>query len=440
MRSSHSLLLLALSIPLIILAQSATDLKTTVVILGAGLAGITAAKSLALERNITDFLIIEALPEVDGGLKSSSIGGYPTEAGGNWIQGLGTNPIWALAQRYNVVNPYSNSSSMDYFDGNGHDFDGNLEEAFTRYEDEAMTKAEDISDLPQGRGQVDLNLRAGLNLAGWRAKTPYEKTAEYFSFDWEYAEPFIYNFEGFGDENNNFVYDKRGFRTIIQGQADEIPHFEHDHILYNQTVTHIFYGENGVSVLTADGTLIGAEFALCTFSIGVLQNTDADAIANFHMATYLKIFVQFPTQFWNKKEFSVYADLDERGHYSPEFEVKEAFMAVLRTMYGQYIPDPIEVVFHRWTLDPLFRGTFMNWGAGATVQQQNAIRAPVPDPDMPSPKGQRVFFAGEGTSRKYFGYLQGAYFEGRLASGLIADSVLNGCLTSEMTALPKILF
>ena len=501
---SAPLFLLPAFIPLLVSAQNRTDLKTKVVILGAGLTGVTAAKALALERNITDFLIIEALPEVGGRLKQSSIGGYPIEVGGNWIQGLGTNPIWALAQKYNVTNRYSNWSSIDYFDENGHD-EGKLEEAFAKFEDDIFPKAEKISDLRQERGQIDLNFRAGLNLAGWTAQTPYEKTVEYFSFDWEYAEPpvqssfiqninsFTYNFEGFGNESNNFVYDKRGFRTVIQGQADEIPNFN-DHILYNQTVTHVFYGSNGVNVLTADGTLIEAEFALCTFSIGVLQHNDVvfepelpewkkDAIANFHMATYLKIFVQFPHQFWNKTEvsysyyfqpaisvndtqFSLYADPDERGYYAvwqslsaegffpgsnilmvtltsdqayqaelqPESEVKDALMGVLKTMYGPNIPDPIAIKFHRWTLDPLFRGTFMNWGAGATIEQQNAIRAPIPDPDLPSPSGQRVFFAGEGTSRKYFGYLQGAYFEGRLASGLIADCVLNGCLTTETSA------
>jgi polyamine oxidase len=131
------------------------------------------------------------------------------------------------------------------------------------------------------------------------------------------------------------------------------------------------------------------------------------------------------------------SDQAYQAELQTEEEITAAFMSVLRTMYGPQIPDPIEVVLHRWTLDPLFRGTFTNWGAGATVQQQNAIRAPIPDPDSPTPQGQRLFFAGEGTSRKYFGYLQGAYFEGRLASGAIADCVLNGCLTSERSAYAK---
>lgn len=62
--------------------------KTKVLILGAGLTGVTAAKALALERNITDYLIVEALPAVGGRLKNTSIGGYPIEVGANWIQGL----------------------------------------------------------------------------------------------------------------------------------------------------------------------------------------------------------------------------------------------------------------------------------------------------------------------------------------------------------------
>lgn len=53
--------------------------KTKVVILGAGLTGVTTAKTLAVERNITDFLIVEALPEVGGRLKAASIGGYPSK-------------------------------------------------------------------------------------------------------------------------------------------------------------------------------------------------------------------------------------------------------------------------------------------------------------------------------------------------------------------------
>ena len=44
-----------------------------VIIIGAGISGISAARELALEHNITDFLILEARPEVGGRAYSESL-------------------------------------------------------------------------------------------------------------------------------------------------------------------------------------------------------------------------------------------------------------------------------------------------------------------------------------------------------------------------------
>lgn len=104
-------------------------------------------------------------------------------------------------------------------------------------------------------------------------------------------------------------------------------------------------------------------------------------------------------------------------------------------MYGaDKVPEPVEFTFPRWTLNPLFRGTFTNWGAGVTVKQQEDMRAPVGGDTDPE---KRLFFAGEHTSRKYFGYLHGAYWEGRLVAHNIADCVFRECLESDSTLLVK---
>lgn len=104
-------------------------------------------------------------------------------------------------------------------------------------------------------------------------------------------------------------------------------------------------------------------------------------------------------------------------------------------MYGaENVPEPVEFKFPRWTLDPLFRGTFTNWGAGVTVKQQDDMRAPVGG-ELDSQA--TLWFAGEHTSRKYFGYLHGAYWEGRLAASHIADCVLRQCVTSDRTMKVK---
>ena len=66
--------------------------------------------------------------------------------------------------------------------------------------------------------------------------------------------------------------DNRGFKHFIQAEAAEFlqPH----QVLYNATVTNITYSSSGVSVSLADGRKLEADYAICTFSLGVLQHDD----------------------------------------------------------------------------------------------------------------------------------------------------------------------
>ena len=92
-------------------------LDAKVLILGAGVAGVTAAQRLE-SYGISDFLIVEAHHEVGGRLKSQRFGSpyhVPTspswgsdtlksvEVGAQWIQGYDEhNPIWGLARKHGI--------------------------------------------------------------------------------------------------------------------------------------------------------------------------------------------------------------------------------------------------------------------------------------------------------------------------------------------------
>ena len=107
-------------------------LDAKVLILGAGVAGVTAAQRLE-SHGISDFLIVEARHEVGGRLKSRRFGSpyqVPTspshgsntlefiEVGAQWIQGYDEqNPIWGLARKHGVKTRLS-------------DFTGNVSEFF----------------------------------------------------------------------------------------------------------------------------------------------------------------------------------------------------------------------------------------------------------------------------------------------------------------------
>ena len=66
--------------------------------------------------------------------------------------------------------------------------------------------------------------------------------------------------------------DQRGFKTLIQQEAAEFLSAKQQ--LLNATVRTIAHSRDGVTITLADGTRLSADYALCTFGLGVLQNDD----------------------------------------------------------------------------------------------------------------------------------------------------------------------
>ncbi|KAI9873880.1 MAG: hypothetical protein M1823_007813, partial [Watsoniomyces obsoletus] len=122
--------------------------RTQVLVLGGGIAGVTAAQTLA-NHSLTDFLIVEYLGDLGGRIAHTTFGAspdgtpYTVELGANWVQGLQTddgpvNPIWRLAQKYKLANTYSDLSSIETFNETGAvdytDVLEELDEAYAQYE------------------------------------------------------------------------------------------------------------------------------------------------------------------------------------------------------------------------------------------------------------------------------------------------------------------
>ncbi|ETN42703.1 uncharacterized protein HMPREF1541_01861 [Cyphellophora europaea CBS 101466] len=464
--------------------QSSECRRTQVLVLGGGLAGVTAAQTLA-NNSIDDFVIVEYNNDLGGRIAHTTFGEdqdgnpYTVELGANWVQGIeneetgAVNPIWLLAQKYNITNTYSNYSSIETFNETGPvDFSDLLDEIDVSYTQMQTDTGRFILDNIQ-----DYSVRSGLSLAGWKPKKDAQKQAvEWWYFDWEYSwQPEVssamfsmanYNttFYQWSDENN-FVWDSRGFNTIVKGEASEFLNCttdsydcsNDDRLLLNTIVTNLTYSDEGVIVLTEDGTCLEADFAICTFSLGVLQNEvvtfepqlpewKTRAINTFQMGTYTKIFMQFPPDqvFWDTDtQFFLYADPRERGYY-PVFQSLDGpgfingsgilfvtvvqdqsytaeaqgsnvtegeVMEVLRKMYGQDIPDPTAFMYPTWSLEPWTYGCYSNWPQGTTLEQHANLRANL----------DRLYFAGEATHPEYYGFLQAAYYEGQTAAQTIVD-------------------
>lgn len=316
-------------------------------------------------------------------------------------------------------------------------------------------------------------MRAALRIEGWNPlDDPQAQVAEWYNVDFEYAqtpdlcsETFTignYNATYYGfSQATNFVADPRGFNAFILGQASEFLKPRDTRLLLNMIVTNISYSDSGVVITNQDGSCISAEYAITTFSLGVLQQNVVSfdpalpswktrAIQGFQMSVYTKIFFQFPSDkvFWNTSTtYFLYASLD-RGYYplwqsldqegfypgsgiffvtvvteksyiveaQDDETTKAQILVTLRQMFGaDNVPDPIDFMYPRWSKTPWAYGSYSNWPPGYTLELHQNLRANV----------GRVWFAGEATSAEFFGFLQGAYFEGKYVGEQIADC-LNG--------------
>ncbi|KAJ7485571.1 amine oxidase [Mycena latifolia] len=447
---------------------------TSVLILGGGVAGIIAARTLH-EKGIDRFLIVEARDELGGRMRSTQFGTgdqrSTVELGANWIQGTQegngpANPILTLAEKHNLQTAESDfyESVATYGETGQVDYLPVLNTAIDAY-----------TNLTVGGGgrvalnQVDTTCRTGYSLVGAKPKTPQEMVTEYY-LDWEYAQTpeqtswiasswannFTYDVDqgGFSD-GNLFSIDQRGFKHLIQAEAQTF--LKPGQTLLNATVRTIAHSNDGVVVTLVNGTKISADYAITTFSLGVLQNNDVvfepalpmwkqEAIQSMSMATYTKIFLQFKDNFWFDTQFALYADkvrgrypvwqgLDLKGFlpgsgiifatvtgdYSERIEalsdaeIQAELLEVLSKMFPDIdIPTPTAFLFPRWFSDPLYRGSYSNWPSSFVSPHHTNLRANV---------GKRLWFSGEAMSQKYFGFLHGAYFEGMDAGERVARCV-----------------
>ena len=329
----------------------------------------------------------------------------------------------------------------------------------------------------------DRSVRAGLRSAGWnpaKADSPPAADAiEYWYWDWEWsyipeASSQIFGVTNYNvtyyqySDDNQFVLDQRGFKAWLVEEAGTFLQQDDTRLRFDTVVTNITYSDTGVTVYNEDGSCIEADYAICTFSLGVLQEDVVDfepelpewklnGINSFEMGTYTKIFYQFNETFWpNETQFFIYADPTNRGYWpvwqsltpdgflpgsniifgtmteqqshrierqDDETTMKEG-LEVLRSMFPDVdVPEPTAFFYPRWTSTPWSYGSYSNWPPATTLEMHQNLRANV----------GRLYFAGEATSAPYYGFLQGAWFEGVDAGQTIAGMITGNCLNVNIT-------
>ena len=89
-------------------------------------------------------------------------------------------------------------------------------------------------------------------------------------------------------------------------------------------------------------------------------------------------------------------------------------MAILRTIFGDDIPEPHTAIISKWNRDPLFRCAYT--GFGPVVPEE------VFD-DLLTPVNECLYFAGEGLNHTHYGYTHGGYGSGAYVVKNVSDKI-----------------
>ncbi|KAI6137897.1 amine oxidase [Pisolithus tinctorius] len=417
--------------------------NTKVLILGGGMAGVIAARTLH-EQGIDDFVIVEAKHEFGGRMAKQTFG-----VNGSEYMMDPANPVWLLAKKHNLSMVASNlSTDISVFSRSSITTGLTTTPATFEASLAAVESARALAGQRWQENKTDLDLRSAYKF--W---TPQEEACEYYQIDYDASQTSTlaaalsynntYNPEAGGYSDVDMLsVDQRGIACIVQAEAATF--LNTSQVLFNQTVKTIQYNQNGVTVQTTDGYSLTADHALVTFSAARAPDWKREAISSIEMSVYTKIFLQFKEKFWFDTGIGLYAD-QQKGRY-PVWESLDhpclfpgsgiifvtvtgdyanyleqlnknnaKVMEVLRRMYPD-APDPIDIWLPIWGRAPLFRGSYSSWGAPFVPEYSYNLSAPV---------NGHLWFAGEATSSKYFGFMHGAYLEGQKAATNIATCIKN---------------
>ena len=259
---------------------------------------------------------------------------------------------------------------------------------------------DELFKMGEERGEEDVQQRdmpasTALQMLGWRSNTPLKKTLSWYDIDFDYGEDekkvSLNNMGPTGVDV--FITDQRGIWTLFRDFYSDFT----DKILLNKTVSKIKYDNNGVEVTTAGGETFTADYVLCTFSTGVMSSGSVqfdpplpdwkkEAIFRLKPVYFTKIFLKFPSEFWDDSEWMLHVSVPNTGHFPTFFDLDrpdffpgskslyatvtgdealrleaqddsktmEEVMQVLRNMYGTSIPKATGRILRTCMTNSLF--------------------------------------------------------------------------------------
>ncbi len=434
---------------------------SSVLVVGAGIAGLTAAQSLQkLGHAVT---VLEARNRIGGRIWTDSDG---VDLGAHWIHGTEGNPITELVEQLEIPHSYVGGDSsytggfdsLTLFGPDRQISPATVKNRTLELADKLLHELERRAEIARRSGHPDVPLAAVIDQIIAEAGHTHddEQAIRYhlnvilredvgedpgglsFKF-WEDG----YRVYGYGDSVLH-----GGYQAVVEALAEDLT------IELETVVRRIDTGDGSTPVrVTTDLGVHEADRVLVTVPLGVLKSNEIEfspplpetkrrAIDRVGFGTLNKIALHYDRIFWPAEQYVfgyLCRETDSyptvvismwKSHGKPilvlllgaslgrdleswtDAEVQDYAIGVVRDIFGTNTPEPRHVSRTAWSSDPYALGSYACIGVDASPRDLDSLAEPV---------GARLFFAGEATNSYHWGCVHSAYESGLREAARIAD-------------------
>lgn len=417
-----------------------------VIVIGAGVAGLTAARALQdMGKTVT---ILEGRSRIGGRIVTQDVSGVQVDMGAAWIHGTQGNPVARYTSdhgigrdRADIVNPLISGYDSQLGPLSGSEVGLEFVSAYSQFigalgslrqrlgpnasiTDGAQLHLDDLGLTGDARRLRDYTIQIGMN------ELLYAGPSSTTSLAWWWEDQ---EFEG-GD-----WFPQGGYTGLVDSLAGGLD------IRLNEVVSEVEHDAGGVRVTTQSGIWDGTHVVV-TIPLGVLQAGSVTftpelppvkqaVIGALDMGNLERVVMRFDDAFWLDAgsatmlfsnadvmgEFPLFFDLSRfvgsptlscfcGGQFArdaqdnlDEATVQARVLEILSLLSGGPIPQPNHVEHSHWRGDPFSLGSYSYIPVGGSPFHQDLLADPVDG---------RLLFAGEATFSGYSGTVHGAMLSG----------------------------
>jgi monoamine oxidase len=447
--------------------KTPTNSPLDILVIGAGIAGLAAAKELKTKGH--QVTVLEARNRIGGRLWTDSSLGVPLDLGASWIHHTTNNPISTLADAIGATRVATSYDSSILFDSDGQEISA-VRQARSSELQKAVNNAIAIGEA----ADVDAGLFDTIWKGTQAASLPAaDQQLLRFIMSGTLETEFGGSVSGLGlgssrtvtiGDLSTYWYDnstnplKLGGDDVVFAQgygqiADYLA--ENLTVKLGEKVTSVDYTAAKIVVTTDQGEYT-ADRVIIAVPLGVLKagkisftpslpSPHQDAIDKLKMGVLNKLYLKFNADFWTSTSNydwieSIPAATDQAQRWTEWVNLKrplgqpillgfsaadaavelESFsdMAIvddamnrLKNIYGNGIPNPTGFLRTNWYKDPFTLGSYSFNALGMAEKTREQLVLPV---------NEQLYFAGEATSQDDWGTVHGAYSSGIRAAQQIS--------------------